>query len=240
MPRPVRTSTNRPFRAFSGIDLPVGEAMDIGCGTGQSTRAVARLARHTLGIDPSASMLGACEPHPTIDFRCSAAETLPVPDSTCDLMVVAQAFHWFDQEAFLAEARRVLAPGSWLLIYNAWFTGEMKQQPTFASWFKEAYLTRYPSPPRNTAPLTSSRLRDSGVLLCGEESFDLEIPMTISRFTDYQLSTTNVIAAVHEDLPLFREAEQWITGSIQPFFDGEDQRTFKFSGRNWYLRKTIG
>ncbi len=52
----------------------------------------------------------------------ATAEALPFRDATLDAVVVAQAFHWFDSAASLAELHRVLRPrrrGS-RLMWNAW------------------------------------------------------------------------------------------------------------------------
>ena len=39
------------------------------------------------------------------------AEQVPLPDASVDAVLVGQAWHWFDQDAALAEVRRVLRPG---------------------------------------------------------------------------------------------------------------------------------
>ena len=44
------------------------------------------------------------------------AEAIPLPDASVDVVTVAQAFHWFDAPAALAEIARVLAPGGGLAI----------------------------------------------------------------------------------------------------------------------------
>jgi predicted TPR repeat methyltransferase len=40
------------FVGFAGIEFPINEALDVGCGTGQSSIALAEIARHVVGIDP--------------------------------------------------------------------------------------------------------------------------------------------------------------------------------------------
>jgi SAM-dependent methyltransferase len=47
------------------------------------------------------------------------AEEIPLPDGSADALVVAQAFHWFANDAALAEIHRVLRPGGGVgLVWN--------------------------------------------------------------------------------------------------------------------------
>jgi ubiquinone/menaquinone biosynthesis C-methylase UbiE len=131
------------FTAFAGLHGALDELLDVGCGTGQSTVALAALARHVLGIDPAESRLANCARFRNVDYTCATAESIPLDEAACDLVVAAQAFHWFDQDAFLGEAFRVLKDAGWLLIYNAWFTGEMEEDAAFLQWFREQYLGRF-------------------------------------------------------------------------------------------------
>jgi len=225
------------FKSFAQIDAPFSLALDVGCGTGQSTVVLTKIARRVIGIDPSVEMLKHATPHQNVEYQKSTAEDTPFPDNQFDLISAAQAFHWFDQEAFLAESYRLLRVPGWLLVYTSWFTGEMKGQPTFADWFRREYLSRYPTPPRNRTPVTEELARKHGFIFRGEEDFTNEVGMTIDRFTDYQLSTTNIIAAVKLETESFDRAAGWIHASLEPFFADEGERVFLFSGKIWYLEK---
>jgi trans-aconitate methyltransferase len=46
---------------ISGAE-PVDLGLDVGCGTGLSTKALAEHARHVIGIDPAVAMLSAADP----------------------------------------------------------------------------------------------------------------------------------------------------------------------------------
>jgi len=226
------------FRALAQIDTPLSLALDVGCGTGQSTFALTEIAERVIGIDPSPEMLSHAVRHPNVEYRQSAAEDIPLPDGQFDLITAAQAFHWFDREAFLAESHRLLRVPGWVLVYTSWFTGEMTGEPAFSRWFKGAYLSRYPTPPRNLTPITHEIARRHRFVFRGEEEFSNEVRMGIGRFTDYQLSTTNVIAAVKRGEGSFEDAARWILNSLEPFFTNERERIFLFSGKIWYLEKT--
>jgi SAM-dependent methyltransferase len=225
------------FRRFAQIDAPLPLALDVGCGTGQSTVALTEVADRVTGIDPSVDMLKAAAKHPNVEYRQSAGERTPFQDGQFDLITAGQAFHWFDHDAFLAESHRLLRAPGWLVVYTSRFTGEMKGEPTFSDWFKGEYPNRYPTPPRDRTPVTEELARRHHFVLRGEEEFSNEIGMTIQRFTDYQLSTTNVIAAVKEGTGGFDDAARWIRASLKPFFLDRRERVFLFRGRIWYLEK---
>jgi ubiquinone/menaquinone biosynthesis C-methylase UbiE len=44
------------------------------------------------------------------------AEAIPLSDASVDVVTVANAFHWFDHNAALAEIQRVLRPGGGLTL----------------------------------------------------------------------------------------------------------------------------
>jgi SAM-dependent methyltransferase len=83
-------------------------ALDVACGVGLSTRALAAIADQVAAIDNSAAMLEQAPALPNVVYQAAAAEKLPFPDSSFDLVAVGLAFHWFDQDQFLrAPARRL-------------------------------------------------------------------------------------------------------------------------------------
>lgn len=110
--------------AFAIGDHQRGRILDLGCGTGISTRLVSQAVRgHVTGADPSSDMLTearSATPSPSrIDYVAAAAESLPFTDRSVDLVLCAQAFHWFDRERALPEICRVLRPnGNLALVWN--------------------------------------------------------------------------------------------------------------------------
>lgn len=85
-------------------------AVDIGCGTGLSTRPLCEHFRQVTGIDVSETQIQmAREAHAqsNLSFEVSEAERLTfMPDGSTDLVTVAQAIHWIDQEPFYKEVER--------------------------------------------------------------------------------------------------------------------------------------
>jgi SAM-dependent methyltransferase len=99
---------------------PASRVLDIAAGTGKLTRALVASGAAVVGSEPSASMRQIfAEVLPDTPQVGSTAEQLPFADHTFDAVTVAQAFHWFDAPAALAEMARVLRPGGGLaLVWN--------------------------------------------------------------------------------------------------------------------------
>ncbi|MGH8825618.1 MAG: class I SAM-dependent methyltransferase [Jiangellaceae bacterium] len=94
--------------------------LDVGAGTGKLTRALVAAGHDVVAVDPSEPMLETLRDGlPGIDARTGSAEALPLADADVDVVVAAQAFHWFDQDRALPEIARVLRPGGRLgLVWN--------------------------------------------------------------------------------------------------------------------------
>lgn len=87
-------------------------ALDCGCGTGQLSVLLADRFERVIATDASAVQIASAEPHPRVEYRVAPAEVSGLPDASVDLVVAAQAAHWFNLPAFYAEARRVARPGA--------------------------------------------------------------------------------------------------------------------------------
>jgi SAM-dependent methyltransferase len=91
--------------------------LDLAAGTGKLTRALAASGATVIAVEPVAEMRAALPG--SVDALDGTAESIPLADASIDLVTVAQAFHWFDGDAALAEIHRVLRPsGRMALIWN--------------------------------------------------------------------------------------------------------------------------
>lgn len=88
---------------------------DIGCGTGISSEVFLKNGHSVIGIEPNENMLNAArnlfENYPAFTPVLSSAEETTLADNSIDLIVCAQAFHWFDKEKTRSEFKRILKPG---------------------------------------------------------------------------------------------------------------------------------
>jgi ubiquinone/menaquinone biosynthesis C-methylase UbiE len=97
--------------------------LDVGCGTGYLLGRLAARAPQAevlAGIDAAPGMIRAARSAATDDrlrFVAGAAERLPWPAATFDLVVSTTSFdHWADQQAGLSSCARVLTPGGCLVL----------------------------------------------------------------------------------------------------------------------------
>ncbi|CAL1546808.1 unnamed protein product [Lymnaea stagnalis] len=95
-------------------------AVDVGCGSGQSTLPLAKHFKQVIGVDVSEQQLAnAPRDVQNITFHISPAEELSfIRSSSVDLVTIAQALHWLDLKKFYAEVDRILKPGGSLIAYG--------------------------------------------------------------------------------------------------------------------------
>ena len=108
--------------------LPPGEALEVGCGTGELLLRMAERYPHTsfTGLDPDAEALAVSARKFShaglrVELKLGRAETLPFADGRFQLVVSSLMLHHLDRATkllALREWRRVLAPGGRLLLVD--------------------------------------------------------------------------------------------------------------------------
>ena len=101
-------------------------ALDVGCGTGQSTFLLRDHFKRVVGLDVSETQIQQAKlksteytsTEPAVEFIVGDAHHLPFESSSVDLLTCAMAWHWLDAVKFYDEAKRVLKPGGCLAIYG--------------------------------------------------------------------------------------------------------------------------
>lgn len=104
---------------------PSALVLDIACGTGELERLLLEdnPAQHITGVDISEQMLIQAQQklksYLHVSFKRAAASALPFPDKSFDVVVSANAFHYFsDPTTALAEMRRVLKSDGKVIILD--------------------------------------------------------------------------------------------------------------------------
>lgn len=94
--------------------------LDLGCGTGISTRQIAKFAK-VIGCDPDPIMLRVAKKNKVSEkenYVLGSSQNLPFKDETFNAVTAFAAFHWFDDKKSLREIKRVLRPGGVVFIVN--------------------------------------------------------------------------------------------------------------------------
>lgn len=118
----------------------LGLVVDLGCGTGLSTRIWANRARQVIGVEPSEDMR--YEAHrqtnsPNISYRSGLSHATGLDDRCADIVTCSQSLHWMAPQATFAEAARILrAGGVFAAIDCDW-------PPTTSSWEIDAAYAEF-------------------------------------------------------------------------------------------------
>ena len=124
-------------------------ALDVGCGTGQLSQFIADYFDLVIATDVSVSQLQNAQPRSNIKYLCETAEAMSLKSGQADVIVSAQAAHWFQLDRFYSEVRRVAAKDAVLVLVsygvpyieshlNSWFQRFYWQQLA-PHWPKERY-----------------------------------------------------------------------------------------------------
>lgn len=94
--------------------------IDLGAGTGKFTARLVATRAQVIAVEPVPEMLEKLSAaYPDVLAVSGTATDLPLPDASVDVVVCAQAFHWFASPQALTEIARVLKPGGKLgLVWN--------------------------------------------------------------------------------------------------------------------------
>lgn len=92
--------------------------LDIGCGTGRSTLALADICSKIFGVDSSRRMLDKATENPKITYLFGSAHDLPIPDASIDMVTFAGVLSYLDAEAATRELKRVCRNNARVCAYD--------------------------------------------------------------------------------------------------------------------------
>ena len=115
-PRPPRALLDT-LRRYAGVERPA-LVVDLGCGTGLSTRAWSGGAARAIGVEPNPAMLAAAAPAPGVEYVEAYAQETGLDDGCADVVTCSQSLHWMEPEPTFAEAARLLRRGGVFAAYD--------------------------------------------------------------------------------------------------------------------------
>jgi SAM-dependent methyltransferase len=189
--------------------------LDLGSGTGKFTRLLVPSGAELLAVEPVPAMREQFRSAvPGIEVLDGTAETLPLPDSSVDAVVCAQAFHWFDADQALREITRVLRPlGGLGLIWN--------ERDESVPWVRElTVITHWDvRMPYRVGTDWRSVLDASGLLEPSEKrQFPYEQELDVEGLVD-RVSSVSYLAAMsaEERAPYLDRVRELVDGFPRPF-----------------------
>jgi SAM-dependent methyltransferase len=95
--------------------------VDLGSGTGLSTRVWGPRAEEVIGVEANPAMLAVAEKRPSppkVSYVEGFGDETGLPDESADLVTCSQSLHWMNREGTIAEAARLLRPGGVFAAYD--------------------------------------------------------------------------------------------------------------------------
>lgn len=187
-------------------------ALDIACGTGDSTLPLLDLADEVIGIDASSAMLKHAKAKGIV---CHQIDYTAAPNlGKFDLLATCMAFHWFDADEAVAAYKAASTPDAIWLVYNFAFGGHATNED-FNRWLREQYLHAYPSPPRNRSSGVITR-DDPEIDLVAEQRGSIPVQFSPESLVGYLTTQSNIENAVRQGQS-YRAIAADLLASIEPF-----------------------
>ncbi len=139
-------------------------AVDIGCGAGLRTAALAPYARHCIGMDPA-----------------------------IDLLSAAGSLNYANLDRFFPEAARVLRADGALLVHDFTAGCAFRDDASLSEWF-QPFVNHYPRPTSEARHLDPGILGalDSGFRAFAAETFGAGITHDPVFYTGYMMTEANI------------------------------------------------
>jgi SAM-dependent methyltransferase len=213
-------------------------ALDVGCGTGQSSIALAAVCDHVVAIDASPGMLQHASPRPNIAYQPGLAEQLDFAAGEFDLVSAGSALHWFDQDRFFAQCQKVLAPAGVLAIYNDHFTAHMEGAVACKRWMRTRFAKRFRAPRRGMRDIDEVSAAEGGFTVAHRSSFSHVVPFSRQEFIAYLLTRSNTLEAIRSGEETQPSVAEWLGRELAPIIPDGVTGSFIFKCNLWLLRKT--
>jgi ubiquinone/menaquinone biosynthesis C-methylase UbiE len=199
-----------------------GRLLDLACGPGPISFALRDRFAEVWAVDQEPDMIGfarqkaAAAGLTNIRFLAGAAEDVPVPDGSFDLVAIGNAFHRLPREAVAARVFRWLRPGGCLALLwggSPWPGPAPWQQAMQA--IAERWRARAQIEDRLPAAWAEARrsrpdqdiLRDAGFELAGSYSFPVAWEWTPDSLIGFAYSTSILARPALGDLAADFEAD---------------------------------
>lgn len=126
---------------------------DVGAGTGKLTELIAQKGHYIFAVEPNADMQEelavTLSAFSNAQIVVGSAEATTLSESSIDVIICAQALHWFDPDTFREECRRIAKPDSMVIaVYNNTPGGSSMTHSKLSTdiFFKNPTIKEFPNP----------------------------------------------------------------------------------------------
>lgn len=163
-----------------------GRAWDCGAGTGQVARVLAKHFGEVLATDLSAAQIEQAQGPENVTFSVATAEQSGLAGNGVDLIVVGQAIHWFDFEAFWQECRRVAKPNA-VLAFWTYGLADAGLPDNFERHYHSDVVGAYWPPGREHVDCLYRSIQAPFTLLA-DDTLTLELDWSLEHYLGYLAS----------------------------------------------------
>ena len=205
------------------IDLIV----DIGCGTGNSTKICTNYANRVIGIEPSEDMLKKAKEkeNDKLTFKKGLGSNTGLESNVADIVICSQAFHWMEPTSTISEVSRILKKGGvfavidadWLPVIDLRLEKLNKDLRILTmNLEKDEDTVIYPQTQHLNNLITSNEFQ-----FCREICFDVEFEYDKERFKKFILSKSNIQKAIRNNYKPVMDILENLDNTLDEIFKGQ-------------------
>nr|WP_315489768.1 class I SAM-dependent methyltransferase [uncultured Rhodoferax sp.] len=198
-------------------------ALDVACGTGESTKPLLSIADVVEGVDSSFEMVSHARAK---GLQVSVAAYDNLPSRKYDLLTVCMAFHWFDRSRALNSFAQASEDSATWFIYNFAFAGHSTDDE-FNHWLRSWYYVHFPSPARKEQDFRV-RNEDKGLVELAHESGAIVISLDRAGLIGYLTTQSNVEAKVQAG-STYESIERQIDASMPETITSEFRYAYTYT-----------
>lgn len=170
-------------------------ALDVACGTGQSTSSLSGISKEVIGVDNSLEMLEqAKNNYPFLSFQQMNAEYLEFEEGSFDLVNISMGIHWFDHSKFLNGVGKVLKNKGILSVDNYGFKGIISKDPQKQKLHHDFFQNYLPSVKKFNNYPEDQFLLENNMQFLKELTYEKDIEMNKEEFIYFVKTMSNFLS----------------------------------------------
>ncbi len=201
--------------------------VDIGCGTGNSTKVCTKFADKVIGIEPSEDMLNKAKEkeNEQLSFQKGLGNDTGLNSNIADIVICSQAFHWMEPTSTISEISRILKKGGifaiidadWLPVIDLRLEKLNKDlRKLTMNLEKDEDTVIYPQYQHLNNLINSNEFE-----FCREICFDVEFEYDKERFKKFILSKSNIQKAIRNNYTPVIDILDNLDATLDEIFNGQ-------------------